>query len=123
MALPFRATSASPRTLRFLEFGGKVGLAYPPQALGDLLEAVSASEAKRMLFTGERVSAEKALRIGLINEIVEEGGLDNHIARLAETLCANAPLSLKAAKEAVSHLGSAQDPQIWICCCRAHEPA
>lgn len=86
----------------------KLGLAYPPQALGDLLEAVSASEAKRMLFTGERVSAEKALRIGLINEIVEEGGLDNHIARLAKTLCANAPLSLKAAKEAVSHLSSAQ---------------
>ncbi|CTQ51718.1 2,3-dehydroadipyl-CoA hydratase [Roseibium album] len=87
----------------------KLGLAYPPEALGDLLEAVSASNAKRLLFTGERLSASKALQIGLINEIVEEDQLDNHVNKLAETMCSNAPLSLKAAKQAVNYLVHSPD--------------
>lgn len=87
----------------------RLGLAYPPEALGDLLEAVSPSNAKRLLFTGERLSADKALQIGLINEVVEDGKLDDRLSKLTQTVCGNAPLSLKAAKEAVSHLSRPND--------------
>ncbi|MHA7772282.1 enoyl-CoA hydratase-related protein [Roseibium sp. M-1] len=82
----------------------RLGLAYPPEALGDILEAVSVSDAKSLIFTGERVPAEKALQIGLINEVVEDGDLAARIQALCATICANAPLSLKAAKQALNQL-------------------
>ncbi|GAB4530584.1 MAG: enoyl-CoA hydratase [Roseibium sp.] len=82
----------------------RLGLAYPPEALGDLLEAVSASEAKKLLFTAARLSAQEALRIGLVNEVVPEGGLDSRLEALCADLCDNAPLSLKAAKTAINRL-------------------
>lgn len=87
----------------------KLGLAYPPEALGDLLEAISASNAKQLLFTGERISAERALQIGLINEMVEDGSLDERISKLTDSLCANAPLSLKAAKGAIALLNRPEE--------------
>ncbi len=82
----------------------RLGLAYPPEALGDILEAVSVSDAKSLIFTGERISAEKALHIGLINDIVEDGQLEARIVSLCDTICANAPLSLKATKHAMNSL-------------------
>lgn len=82
----------------------RLGLAYPPEALGDVLEAVSVSNAKSLIFTGERISAEKALQIGLVNEIVEDGELQRRIRALCDTVGANAPLSLKAAKQALNRL-------------------
>ncbi|MCV0424986.1 MAG: enoyl-CoA hydratase/isomerase family protein [Roseibium sp.] len=82
----------------------KLGLAYPPEALGDLLSAVPPADAKQLLFTGERIFTDKALNIGLINEIVEEGQLDQRIEELCKTICANAPLSLRAAKQAINQL-------------------
>jgi len=84
----------------------RLGLAYPPEALGDLLEAVSPSEAKKLLFTADRLTADEALRIGLINEIVSEAGLDDRLDGLCTSLGANAPLSLRAAKRAVSALAT-----------------
>jgi len=84
----------------------RLGLAYPPEALGDLLEAVSPSDAKTLLFTAERLSAEKALHMGLINEVVEDTELDSRIDALAAILCTNAPLSLRAAKQAVNRLAA-----------------
>lgn len=82
----------------------RLGLAYPPEALGDVLEAVSVSHAKSLIFTGERISAERALQIGLVNEIVEDGALPGRIEALCGTISANAPLSLKAAKQALNLL-------------------
>ncbi|MCK7614566.1 enoyl-CoA hydratase-related protein [Roseibium sediminicola] len=94
------------RSAYFAIPAARLGLAYPPEALGDLLEAVSPSDAKALLFTAERLSAEKALRIGLINEVVEDTELDRRIELLCATLCANAPLSLKAAKRAINRLAA-----------------
>ncbi len=82
----------------------RLGLAYPPEALSDLLEAVSVSNAKRLLFTADRFPADEALAMGLINEVVEDAALDGRIAALCERIAANAPLSLKAAKHALNHL-------------------
>lgn len=82
----------------------RLGLAYPPEALGDLLEAVSPSNAKRLLFSAERLTAEKALDMGLVNEVVDDMDLNQHINALSKALCANAPLSLKAAKQAINRL-------------------
>jgi len=94
------------RSAYFAIPAARLGLAYPPEALGDLLEAVSPSDAKNLLFTAERLSADRALRIGLINEIVGDLELDKRIEALCAALCANAPLSLKAAKQAINLLAA-----------------
>ncbi|MES0881540.1 enoyl-CoA hydratase-related protein [Roseibium sp. SCP14] len=82
----------------------KLGLAYPPEALGDLLAAVPLADAKQLLFTGDRFSAERALRMGLVNEILDEDELDTRVESLCKSICANAPLSLKAAKHALNQI-------------------
>ncbi|MEM9634201.1 MAG: enoyl-CoA hydratase-related protein [Pseudomonadota bacterium] len=90
----------------------KLGLAYPPEALGDLLAAVPPADAKQLLFTGDRFSAERALQMGLVNEILEEEDLDSRIDSLCKSICANAPLSLKAAKHALNQLSHSTDADL-----------
>ena len=80
----------------------RLGLAYPVQSVRDLVNLVGPSEAKRILFTGTPFDAATALRIGLVNEVVET--LDDAIIALASTLTANAPLSMRASKETVDQL-------------------
>ncbi|MET1410975.1 enoyl-CoA hydratase [Roseibium sp. HPY-6] len=82
----------------------KLGLAYPPDALGALLSAVSASDAKWILYTGDRFTADAALGMGLINEVTEPEDLRDRVDTLCATICANAPLSIAAAKRAIDQI-------------------
>ncbi|QDG77026.1 enoyl-CoA hydratase [Labrenzia sp. PHM005] len=86
----------------------RLGLAYPPDAVGDLVEAVSPSNAKRLLFTADLLSAAEALQIGLINEVHEPDALDTRVAELCAVFEQNAPLSLKAAKKTINLLTSVE---------------
>ena len=49
-----------------------------------------------MLLTGRRVSADEALRFGLIGHIVEDGKALDKAKEIAMTVSENAPLSIKA---------------------------
>ena len=53
------------------------------------------------LLIGDRVNAETALRMGLINEVVPRAGLDDAVARWVGQILACAPLSLQAIKQVV----------------------
>jgi enoyl-CoA hydratase/carnithine racemase len=57
--------------------------------------------AAEMLFTGERMNAAEAYRVGLINRVVPQGQLMIETGRVAETIVRNGPLALRAAKEAL----------------------
>ena len=102
------------RTAFFGIPASKLGLAYPPEALSDLLETVSSSNAKRILFTGDRFAAEDALQMGLINETVDPSKLQGRINTLCDTIVSNAPLSIWAAKQAVNEMSAkrARDPAL-----------
>ena len=52
--------------------------------------------AAEALLTGRRISAEEALRFGLIGHMVEDGDALSHAMEIAETISANAPLSIQA---------------------------
>ncbi|OBJ67859.1 crotonase/enoyl-CoA hydratase family protein [Mycobacterium sp. 1274756.6] len=54
--------------------------------------------ALELLFTGEPISAEEALKWGLINDVVADGTVLDAALALAERITVNAPLSVQASK-------------------------
>jgi E-phenylitaconyl-CoA hydratase len=54
-----------------------------------------------MILTGDSIDAEEAYRIGLVNKVVPQDQLLPEAMRLAERISRNAPLAVRAAKEAV----------------------
>lgn len=83
---------------------GKLGLAYPPGLVRDLVVLVGAAKAKRMLFTADRFDAATALGMGLIDELVPAAALQDRVVALAGTIASNAPLALRAAKATIAHV-------------------
>ena len=59
--------------------------------------------AHELILTGEMVSADEALRIGLVNHVVEPAELIPAAEALARKIIANAPLAVRFAMEAVEH--------------------
>jgi E-phenylitaconyl-CoA hydratase/naphthyl-2-hydroxymethylsuccinyl-CoA hydratase len=56
--------------------------------------------AMKMLLTGAMIDAQEALRIGLISDVVEPGELLGLAKQYGAMIAANAPLSVRAAKQA-----------------------
>jgi enoyl-CoA hydratase len=59
--------------------------------------------AHELILTGEMISAEEALRIGLVNRVVEPAELLPTVEAIAKKIIANAPLAVQYAMEAVEH--------------------
>ncbi len=57
--------------------------------------------AHELILSGEMISAEEALRIGLVNHVVEQTDLISTAESIAKKIAANAPLAVKFAMEAV----------------------
>ncbi len=57
--------------------------------------------AHELILTGEMITAEEALRVGLVNRVVEPGELLATAEAIAKKIIANAPLAVKYALEAV----------------------
>lgn len=66
-----------------------------------LPRAVPQAIAMKMLLTGDLIDAQEAYRVGLISDVVEPGELMDLAKNYAEKIASNAPLSVKAAKQAV----------------------
>jgi enoyl-CoA hydratase len=63
---------------------------------------VPLGKAKRMLFTGEHITAEEAERIGLVDYVVEPGNELIEARKIAERILKNAPVAVKFAKKSVN---------------------
>ncbi len=66
-----------------------------------LPKLISLGSSLEMILTGERIDAQEAYRIGLVNRVVPSDQLLPEATKLAERICRNAPLAVQAAKEAV----------------------
>jgi enoyl-CoA hydratase len=79
----------------------KVGVSI--DAGGDLRLAseIGAGWTKLLAFTGRRIDAETALRIGIVQEVVAKELLVAHVQDLAAEIAANAPLAVQAIKRTV----------------------
>ena len=69
---------------------------------GRLTQLIGPSRAKRMIFTGERVSAAQALAWGLIDYSVPRQELSTAAEALAETVAGNSPIAIQLAKQAIN---------------------
>jgi malonyl-CoA/methylmalonyl-CoA synthetase len=79
----------------------RLGVAYFPHAVRDLVNLVGPSQAKMLLFTAGAINAHEAWRIGIVNEVVPASALEERVRMLAALIAANAPLSILAAKAMV----------------------
>lgn len=86
----------------------RLGVGYPLDSTADLVRLVGPSAAKRILFTAERLAAENALSIGLVDEVVAPDALQARIDRIAGMIRENAPLTIRAAKAAIDHVARGQ---------------
>ena len=62
---------------------------------------IGAGRAKEMMVTGRQVAAEEALRMGLVDEIVEPDALMERALSLADTVASGASLAARAISEVV----------------------
>jgi enoyl-CoA hydratase/carnithine racemase len=62
---------------------------------------VGPAKAKELIFTAETIDAEEALRIGLVNRVVEEAELETAAAALAERIAGQPPIAVRGSKRAV----------------------
>jgi enoyl-CoA hydratase/carnithine racemase len=76
----------------------KLGIAYGWDMCRRLISLVGHAHARMMLFTGERMDAREAERIGLVNRVVPDAELDGVVDGLARTMAGNAPLSIAGMK-------------------------
>jgi len=91
----FRVASSKSR---FAMPAAKLALGYPFDAIRRLVNAVGAASAKQLMFTAKSIDAEAALRLGLVQEVVEEDTLSTRVTELADTIAGNAPLTIQAMK-------------------------
>ncbi len=94
----------------------KLGLGYSPSGIDTLVRLVGPSVAKDVLFTARRIGAEEALRLGLLNAVLPKAELEAWVRRTAETIAANAPLTLASVKRVVRNLArgvaAGEDPEV-----------
>ncbi len=76
----------------------KLGIAYGFDMVRRLAALVGPAHASTLLFTGERIDAREAVRIGLVNQVVPAAALEQTAAATARSIAANAPLSITGMK-------------------------
>lgn len=92
--------------LRFAEesalFGvtpAKLGVVYPASSTRRLVALTGPATAKYLLFSGELIDAARALRTGLVDEVLPEGELGKRVAEFTRVLASRSRLTQAAAKE------------------------
>ncbi len=83
---------------RFAIPAARLGIAYPADAVQDIINALGSQMTKVALFTGAPMSSEKMAASGFLLEEIEAGSFDREISALAHAIAANAPISLHASK-------------------------
>ncbi|GGJ45875.1 enoyl-CoA hydratase/isomerase family protein [Streptomyces brasiliensis] len=92
--------------LRFAEEGAlfgvtpaKLGIVYPSSSTRRLVSLTGPAAVKYLLFSGELIDAGRALRTGLVDEVLPEGELAKRVAEFTRILVSRSQLTQAAAKE------------------------
>ena len=78
----------------------KIGLV--PAAISPyVMRRIGESKAREYFLTGKRISARKALEIGLVNEVVPHDKLEETVQNIADLLLSSGPEAIAACKELI----------------------
>src|SRR5215467_7544082 len=84
----------------------RLGLGYHYHGMEKLMKLVGPSCTKEIFFTARTDwTAQDALRMGLVNQVVPKAELEHFTREYALTIARNAPLTLRSAKATVDQLG------------------
>jgi enoyl-CoA hydratase/carnithine racemase len=82
----------------------KLGLIYGHTGLRKFLDTIGLPYTKELFLTGRNLDADRAERIGLVNQVVEDEEVGRESVDLAAAIAANAPLSMRGNKKAIDLL-------------------
>jgi len=80
---------------------GKLGLGYRFSGVKRLIDLVGPSFAAEIFYTARQFSAAEALQMGLVNRVVPAAELERRTRDYADTITANAPLTLASIKRSI----------------------
>jgi enoyl-CoA hydratase/carnithine racemase len=80
----------------------RLGMVYPFPDTAALVSLVGMAAARRILLTGLTLDAAEAYRIGLVDEVVDDGALDAAVDRWAAVLLANSRTSIALMKRTLA---------------------
>src|SRR4051812_2041494 len=87
----------------------KVGIVYTPSSTKALLDLVGPAMTKYLLFSGELIDVETALRAGLVDRLVPADELEAEVHRFADVLASRSALSQRATKQVIAALTTGGD--------------
>jgi len=86
----------------------KLGIVYGLASTARLVDQIGRAWASFLLFTGDLVDADTALRIGLVHEVVARGHLPARVDALTATLSSRARVSLLGAKRLLDKISGGE---------------
>lgn len=89
-------------TARFGITPARLGIVYPPEALERVTQLVGPARAKWLLYTGDLVDGDWALRSGLVDAVHPADQLEAAVAQLCASLAERSLLTQQATKEMVA---------------------
>src|SRR3954471_21319799 len=87
----------------------KVGIVYTPSSTKALLDLVGPAMTKYLLFSGELIDADTALRAGLVDRLVPADALETEGHRFADVRASRSALSQRATKQVIAALTTGGD--------------
>jgi len=84
----------------------RLGVPYTWGSVTRLINLVGMSKAKELVMTGDELTAEEALEVGLVNQVVSPEKLQEATLTFAHKLLSKPPMSLRRSKEFFRALGT-----------------
>jgi len=82
----------------------RLGLGYGHKGIRKLMDLVGPASAKELFFTAKQFTAQQALIMGLVNQVVAEAELETFVDDYAKAIADNAPLTVTQVKRTVTEL-------------------
>ena len=76
----------------------KLGLGYGYDGIKKLIDLVGPAGAREIFYTARQFTAEEALRMGLVNQVVPPDQLETYVDDYCKMIAGNAPLTVRSVK-------------------------
>lgn len=98
---------------RFGVTPARLGIVFPASSTRRLVELSGPAAAKYLLFSGELIGHERALRTGLVDEVLPEAELDGRVREFAGVLRSRSQLTQVSAKEYATAAATPERQAYW----------